>query len=374
MLHLTSSGRQRLAWQWPWQRSRKAPSYLGLLQALPLRMLQRPGSEAPLLELLAGLAEGLRASQAFLLLPAAGQDTWRRIGETCGMGDCPLHAGNSMLPEAGSVVQCVDCLRAGQHRLICVLAMQDGASGALLLEFARMPSMAVRNELAEVGRLLAEILRVLSEDRQQRRRELVAERGVLSRELHDSVSQQLSYLQIRASRLQAILQEPEQTDALGVMLVDLRDTLASLHRQVRELIATARLTMDGCSLRQALEASVEEFSRRSSCVFSLDNRLPAERIGHEAELQILQIVREALANVVRHSHARHVRIALLDSPQQGVEILVVDDGIGLPEVLPEDAHFGLRIMRERAMAIGASLQISSSPQQGTRVHLLWSDR
>lgn len=373
MLHTTIPRRQRPGWQWPWQRSREDTSCLRLLQALPLRMLQRPGSEAPLLELLAGLAQCLRARQALLLLPEAGQSVWRRIGEGHCMGDCPLHAGNTRLPAADSVVLCVDCLRAGQYRLICVLSMEEGAAGALLLEFTRMPSVALRRELAEVGRLLGETLSVLAEDRQQRRRELVAERGVLSRELHDSVAQQLSYLQIRASRLQALLPAAAQPEAVGAMLVDLRDTLASLHRQVRELIATARLTMDGCSLRQALEASVEEFSRRSSCVFSLDNRLPAERIGHEAELQILQIVREALANVVRHSHARHVRIALLDSPQQGVEILVADDGIGLPEVLPEDAHFGLRIMRERASAIGASLQISSSPHQGTRVHLLWSD-
>ncbi|MFT5782613.1 MAG: two-component system nitrate/nitrite sensor histidine kinase NarX [Pseudomonas sp.] len=373
MLQSTISRLQRSGWQWPWQRSREDVSCLRLLQALPLRMLQRPGSEAPLLELLAGLAGCLRARQAFLLLPVAGQSTWRRIGEAHCMGDCPLHAGNTLLPAAGSVVLCVDCLRVGEHRLICVLAMEEGAPGALLLEFSRMPSMAIRSELAEIGGLLAETLGVLAEDRQQRRRELAVERGVLSRELHDSVAQQLSYLQIRASRLQAILQTAEQDEVVGAMLVDLRDTLASLHRQVRELIATARLTMDGCSLRQALEASVEEFSRRSSCVFSLDNRLPAERIGHEAELQILQIVREALANVVRHSHARHVRIALLDSPQHGVEILVADDGIGLPEVLPEDAHFGLRIMRERAIAIGASLQINSSPQQGTQVHLLWSD-
>ena len=66
-------------------------------------------------------------------------------------------------------------LRAGQYRLICVLSMEEGAAGALLLEFTRMPSVALRRELAEVGRLLGETLSVLAEDRQQRRRELVAE-------------------------------------------------------------------------------------------------------------------------------------------------------------------------------------------------------
>ncbi|MDF5905931.1 histidine kinase [Pseudomonas aeruginosa] len=278
-MHTTISRRQRAGWQWPWQRSREDTSCLRLLQALPLRMLQRPGSEAPLLELLAGLADCLRARQALLLLPEAGQSVWRRIGEGHCMGDCPLHAGNTRLPAADSVVLCVDCLRAGQYRLICVLTMEEGAPGALLLEFTRMPSVALRRELAEVGRLLAETLSVLAEDRQQRRRELVAERGVLSRELHDSVAQQLSYLQIRASRLQALLPASAQPEAVGAMLVDLRDTLASLHRQVRELIATARLTMDGCSLRQALEASVEEFSRRSSCVFSWTTACPPSALA-----------------------------------------------------------------------------------------------
>ncbi|MDF5996147.1 hypothetical protein P4200_22785 [Pseudomonas aeruginosa] len=72
-MHTTISRRQRAGWQWPWQRSREDTSCLRLLQALPLRMLQRPGSEAPLLELLAGLADCLRARQALLLLPEAGQ-------------------------------------------------------------------------------------------------------------------------------------------------------------------------------------------------------------------------------------------------------------------------------------------------------------
>ncbi|MDF5816615.1 hypothetical protein P4054_14195 [Pseudomonas aeruginosa] len=112
-MHTTISRRQRAGWQWPWQRSREDTSCLRLLQALPLRMLQRPGSEAPLLELLAGLADCLRARQALLLLPEAGQSVWRRIGEGHCMGDCPLHAGNTRLPAADSVVLWwIACARA----------------------------------------------------------------------------------------------------------------------------------------------------------------------------------------------------------------------------------------------------------------------
>jgi two-component system nitrate/nitrite sensor histidine kinase NarX len=140
---------------------------------------------------------------------------------------------------------------------------------------------------------------------------------------------------------------------------------------VRELISTARLTMDGCTLRQALEATVEEFARRSSCVFALDNRLPDDALGSEAELQILQIIREALANVVRHSHARRVLISLRAQAAGGIEVQVRDDGVGMPGDLPSDGHFGLRIMRERAAAIGAQLQILPQQPHGTCIQLCW---
>jgi two-component system nitrate/nitrite sensor histidine kinase NarX len=102
-----------------------------------------------------------------------------------------------------------------------------------------------------------------------------------------------------------------------------------LQRQVRELITSARLTMDGRSLRQALADSVAEFSRRCIIVFELDNRLADDALSPETELQILQIMREALANAVRHSHARHVRIELRQTQDGEVSVSVEDDGIGL---------------------------------------------
>lgn len=364
---LISLSRNR-AWLWSGWRVRRQ-DWQGALHNLPLRLLQQPGSDAPLQQLLALLPGALGARHAVLLLPHAGG--WRQLGANGELADCPLH-GVALNPAMLAGVQlCQVCLANGRQRLLCGLELGEERQALLLLDYLRLPGRAARAELAAVAVQLAEVLRAFSQDRQLRRRELAAERGVLARELHDSVAQQLAYLQIRACRLQAVLAQPSACEQVDAMLVDLRQTLQLMHRQVRELISTARLTMDGCTLRQALEATVEEFARRSSCVFALDNRLADDALGSEAELQILQIIREALANVVRHSHARQVLISLRARAVDGIEVLVRDDGVGMPGDLPSAGHFGLRIMRERAAAIGAQLQILPQQPHGTCIQLCW---
>lgn len=350
-------------------RRKALPSCDQLLLELPLRLLQRAGSDSPLLELLPRLAEQLGANTLALLLPHANAPGWRWLGraEDSAHG-CPGHAAE--LPAPGGVQLCRVCLEQGRFCAVGGLQVEEGRPALLLAAFDRLPSERQRAGLREVVSRLAEVLHAFAEDRQLRRRELSAERGVLARELHDSVAQQLSYLQIRSCRLQAVLEDSQQREAASPMLDDLRTTLQVLHRQVRELISSARLTMDGRTLRQALEASVEEFSRRSGCVFNLDNRLPVSSLPAEAELQVLQIVREALANVVRHSHARQVWISLR-AVGSGVEVEVRDDGVGLPEQPAETGHFGLHIMRERAAAIGAQLCIGPAEGGGARVRLRW---
>lgn len=345
-----------------------APACEQLLLELPLRLLQQAGGDGPLLELLPRLADFLGAEALSLLLPRSNAPGWRRLGADEEREQaCPEHGE---LPVPGGVQLCRICLQRGRFRAVGGLQVEEGRAALLLADFARSPDADQRAALRDVVCRLGEVLHAFAEDRQLRRRELRAERGVLARELHDSVAQQLGYLQIRSCRLQAVMADPQQREAAGPMLDDLRDTLQVLHRQVRELISSARLTMDGRTLRQALEASVEEFSRRSGCVFNLDNRLPANSLPAEGELQVLQIVREALANVVRHSHARQVWISLR-AVGGGVEVEVRDDGVGLPPQLPESGHFGLHIMRERAAAIGAELCIGPADGGGARVRLRW---
>ncbi|MBN3854910.1 hypothetical protein G3N59_16130 [Paraburkholderia sp. Ac-20340] len=190
----------------------------------------------------------------------------------------------------------------------------------------------------------------------------------LTRELHDSVAQQLGVISFVVSQIQQQMRRSEVSEAL---VGELRALVTRLQRQVRELITSARLTHDGRSLREALAGSVEEFARRSNVVFEIDNRVPTLVLAPEVELHVLQIVREALSNVVRHSHARHAWIELAAQTRGTLRVAVTDDGVGLAAAGTVDAsHHGLNILRERAQAIGAHIDIETAGETGgTRICL-----
>jgi two-component system nitrate/nitrite sensor histidine kinase NarX len=98
------------------------------------------------------------------------------------------------------------------------------------------------------------------------------------------------------------------------------------------------------------------------------------RPGPNAEIHVIQIVREAPSNVIRHANASRARVAL-DCDSAGiVRILVEDNGTGMQEQIDMLHHYGLPIMRERATWLGGDLQVTESPGGGTRVELTFSLR
>lgn len=262
---------------------------------------------------------------------------------------------------------CGPCRQRGVQRLLCAVPEDEAPSkGLLLLDTPAPVDGSWRQVLEEAALAVGVTVRLLRHAREQQRKQATSQHGALARELHDSVAQQLGYLSFQARLLQSQLAAPLPA---STALLELRNGLSQLQRQVRELITNARLTMDGRSLRQALADSVAEFSRRCIIVFELDNRLADDALNPETELQVLQIIREALANAVRHSHARHVRIELRQGQDGATSVAVEDDGIGLSPASGEENHFGLSIIRERAASIGAQLTIEAIRPHGVRVHL-----
>jgi len=354
--------RTRPQW-WPlWLgpvRPEQARSVRKLLAGLPLSQAHADGALSGFLDRFDALLPPAR-----LNLILGGEDlspTRRGLIEGCqDVVTCPWRDASA----ADTPQSCGPCRQRGVHRLVC--ALPEGQKGVLLLDSPKRAGASWRQLLEEVAQAVGMAVRLRSYNREQQRKQATSRHGALARELHDSVAQQLGYLSFQAHGLQSQLGEPEQASA---GLQDLCAGLSQLQRQVRELITSARLTMDGRSLRQALADSVAEFSRRCIIVFELDNRLADDALSPGTELQILQIIREALANAVRHSHARHVRIELRQNQDGDVSISVEDDGIGLSPASGEANHFGLAIIRERAANIGARLTIEAIRPHGVRVHL-----
>ena len=202
---------------------------------------------------------------------------------------------------------------------------------------------------------------------QERLLALQEERSVIARELHDSLAQALSYMKIQMSLLQRALAEPSQMTEADTILVDLRSGVNDAYRQLRELLVSFRLELAG-DLDTLLRAAVAEYGARGGVDIALDIRLAACILSPNQEVHVLQIVREALSNMLRHAMARRAWVALLCDDDGGVTITVEDDGVGI-EASPVDGrdHHGLAIMGERARSLGGEIEVARRVKGGTRV-------
>ncbi len=152
---------------------------------------------------------------------------------------------------------------------------------------------------------------------------------------------------------------------------DTREGLDNAYRELRELLTTFRVQMDVRGLDHVLEEAIEEFSLRSSLNITLDNRLQECRLSVNEEFHLLHVVREALSNIVRHSGAKRVTIALVLQSTGEVMVTVDDDGKGCTFDESKPHHYGLAIMTERAYCLGGTIEILPRRRGGTRVRLLF---
>jgi PAS domain S-box-containing protein len=192
-----------------------------------------------------------------------------------------------------------------------------------------------------------------------------AERRRIARELHDVVLQDLTYA---LQSLQVVSRIPEGADREAEttrQLEALRRSVAGIRAAIYDLRLEAA---EGQTLARSLE-SIVELNRQLSpgCAFELSvgNDFPADLRGPRA-IEVARVVQEALANVRRHSGARHARVRL--SAEDGrARVEIEDDGRGLAPGTA--AGMGLTGMRERAASLGGELEVVGLPGSGARVSL-----
>jgi two-component system nitrate/nitrite sensor histidine kinase NarX len=203
---------------------------------------------------------------------------------------------------------------------------------------------------------------------QSRRLSLLEERAALARDLHDSLAQSLAYMKIQVSRLKPLVDRPDAGREASGVLDELREGLNSAYRQLRELLTTFRLRIEGEGLATALQTTVSEFSGRGGIPITLEVHLGGCTLTANEEIHTLQIVREALSNVLNHAHARQAEVGVLCNSDGSVSATVTDDGIGVRQTAGAH-HYGMTIMEERAKHMGGQLSVENLPTLGTRVTL-----
>lgn len=188
----------------------------------------------------------------------------------------------------------------------------------------------------------------------------------LARDLHDGAIQKVytaGLLVESAARLAKPKSEIGQR--LQRAEVVLNDSIADLRHNLAELHVDSPAS--GKPLPELLQELAEDPHYNSLVNISLEIKLPESKMFSPARTEhVFAITNEALSNIVRHAHARNVKIRVQDLGKY-LQIVIKDDGIGMsPDALP--GH-GLRNMRDRARLLNGKLDFSHPNHKGTTVTL-----
>lgn len=192
------------------------------------------------------------------------------------------------------------------------------------------------------------------------------ERGRLARELHDSVTQTLFSASLTAEVLPLVW--ARDVDEGMLRLEKLRELTRGALAEMRTLLLELRpSTLVETPLDNLLHQLVEGIVSRTRIDIDVVVEVQKEFLP-DMKVALYRIAQEALNNVAKHSRAQNASVSLT---QRGhlVQLTIMDNGIGFDKTINPTNHLGLRIMEERASAIGASLSIESVLGQGTQINV-----
>jgi PAS domain S-box-containing protein len=203
---------------------------------------------------------------------------------------------------------------------------------------------------------------------QQKLAAAARERSHIARELHDSVTQTLYSVSIVAEALPRVLARD---------LDEAKRNVGYLRRTTLGALAEMRTLLFELRPETLLKAGLSTLLQQLADVLTGRSRIPVEvtvdgkpDISPEAKVALYRIAQEAFNNIAKHSRASQVWVTLHANPEQ-VILAIRDNGRGFdPQSAPQD-RLGLRIMRERASEIRATLTVDSQPDQGTRIAVTW---
>ena len=211
------------------------------------------------------------------------------------------------------------------------------------------------------------------------------ERERISRELHDTIAQDLRYLSLGMEKISKT-ENPNEREKL---CVEAAASQSGLIRRVQEicdyLIPPDFHFLD---LGDAIRRLCLDFGKRSGidCRAEITKGNHLHLLNREQQLQVFRIVQEALTNIEKHAEAAEA-IVIMRNGAEGIYIGISDDGKGFNFTkekhgtyrwacqlsASEPGRLGIWSMSKRAEILGGSLAIKSEPGEGTLVCLVLKD-
>jgi len=218
--------------------------------------------------------------------------------------------------------------------------------------------------------------RLLSQEKDARRdaamefRTTMRERNRLAANLHDTLPQTMSAIGLQLDACEYSLRR-QGIDSLPPLEM-VRTMVGFAVNELRGAVWEMRsFSLRGRSFSAALQAVVERAGVGHSAEITVHTHGPLEGIPEFVSGNLLLIVQEALRNALQHGKAEKISVEISSAAAAApIRLVVADDGAGFvlgSQNGPEQGHYGIVGMRERAERLGGSLHVESSPGNGTRI-------
>jgi signal transduction histidine kinase/ligand-binding sensor domain-containing protein len=272
-------------------------------------------------------------------------------------------------------------LGAGQYRFHLKAINEDGvaSTGDAVLSFSIEPTFIQTPLFTALCALLAGLLlyalyvfRVRRVTRRygERMKERMAERERIARTLHDTLLQGVQGIILKVHGVGRTL--PGDAAARGALDTIMDEAEALVNESRHQILAIRRADRYGDRLDQALAEAGELLQENFDTPFRLQVSGKPEAVDNHVAEEIYHIVREAMLNAYKHAQAATVALDI-EFGRKALTLRVRDDGKGIDADVRRNGgragHFGLPGMRERAAAIGATLEIISREGQGVQLVL-----
>ena len=199
------------------------------------------------------------------------------------------------------------------------------------------------------------------------------ERSKLSRDIHDSVVQNIRAIRLDTEMLNVV---PESETKKQRVIEEMTNVI-SLLRNICYNFRPAELSVqtENTELISIIDTLCQQFIARTKipCHIQIQKDFVPPKMDTEKSTNIVRVIQEALANIEKHSYATNVQVVIQSEGEdtKTLVIFIIDDGIGceVSKLGKSKMNFGIRNMRDRIAAAGGEIEFFSVPDEGLSVQL-----